>query len=249
MMTVTCIAFVASAAFGYTCTSNKAFTSYQLARGTLVFGDSSLLAQGQKPPEIWGTNVTFLPWDHDPVLLELRDAVRQATGSAYNVALVNWYETGADYIGLHSDNEELGDQNSIASISVGAPRLFYFQEKAPSSFLLRALDFMVGRWVLNYINRTFAKALGRGKSQTWQPRRLDLTLASGSLLHMGRNTQELYMHALPKMPNLAEFRINITFRLFHYDQTPSHGPGAVAAKFVAALLESIRVRFAIWFGL
>ncbi len=58
-------------------------------------------------------------------LNELRLRVELLTGQTYNALLINWYRNGQDSNGWHSDDErELGINPSIASISLGAERIF-----------------------------------------------------------------------------------------------------------------------------
>jgi alkylated DNA repair dioxygenase AlkB len=47
--------------------------------------------------------------------------------------LANYYVNGKKSIGYHSDNEEKGDIECIASISLGAERIFSFRSKATNS--------------------------------------------------------------------------------------------------------------------
>src|SRR5579884_4075662 len=90
-----------------------ATSNYKLNRGTHVFGDTDLLEKS--PPKIWGDTRKIQVWT--PNLLELKRLIESMTGCDYNVCLVNYYRDWKDYIHWHSDREELGDQNSIASIS------------------------------------------------------------------------------------------------------------------------------------
>jgi alkylated DNA repair dioxygenase AlkB len=63
------------------------------------------------------------PWT--PVLATLRDRVEAACGTRFNSVLANLYRNGQDSMGWHSDNEpELGEQPTIASLSLGAVRRF-----------------------------------------------------------------------------------------------------------------------------
>lgn len=94
-----------------------------------------------------------LPWP--PELLSLKSRVEQATPAAayanlslpvlgYNAVLCNLYRDGNDSVGLHADAEpEMGPV--IASLSLGAPRLFRlkandgtvaFAERLPGGSLL-----------------------------------------------------------------------------------------------------------------
>lgn len=67
---------------------------------------------------------------HDPLawnqaLLRLKDHVEALCGSSFNSVLANFYRNGNDSIGWHADNErELGPRPLIASLSLGAERIF-----------------------------------------------------------------------------------------------------------------------------
>jgi alkylated DNA repair dioxygenase AlkB len=68
------------------------------------------------------------PWL--PMVLELKDHLQVSTKALYNCVLLNYYRNGNDSNGLHSDDEkELGVDPTIASISLGQPRIFYFKHK------------------------------------------------------------------------------------------------------------------------
>ncbi len=70
------------------------------------------------------------PWT--PLLLDIKSKVEKECGCSFNSVLVNLYRDGKDKIGWHSDDEpELGDRPTIASVSLGADREFYFRSKAP----------------------------------------------------------------------------------------------------------------------
>jgi len=52
-------------------------------------------------------------------------AVSDGAQCGFNFALANWYRSGADRMGWHADNEpELGQNPTVASLSLGAPRDF-----------------------------------------------------------------------------------------------------------------------------
>ncbi len=64
-----------------------------------------------------------LPWD--PVLLQLRQKIFQLSGFEFNCVLGNLYRNGQDSMGWHADKEkQLGNNPVIASLSLGAERLF-----------------------------------------------------------------------------------------------------------------------------
>jgi alkylated DNA repair dioxygenase AlkB len=55
----------------------------------------------------------------------LRGQIEQVCAARFNSVLLNWYRSGQDQMGWHSDNEaELGQQPVIASLSLGAARRF-----------------------------------------------------------------------------------------------------------------------------
>ncbi len=61
---------------------------------------------------------------------ELKDRIEHHTGHSFNATLVNRYDNGSHCMGWHSDNEtELGDEVTIASISIGARRTFQLRHK------------------------------------------------------------------------------------------------------------------------
>jgi alkylated DNA repair dioxygenase AlkB len=78
---------------------------------------------------------TFYPHPWTTTLRDLHQAVQAETGFQFNSVLLNLYRDGEDSIGMHSDNEdELGPMPVIASLSLGATRLFklkHRQNKAP----------------------------------------------------------------------------------------------------------------------
>lgn len=55
----------------------------------------------------------------------LRDRIEKLTGARFNSVLANLYRNGADSVAWHADDEpELGPTPTIASLSIGAPRVF-----------------------------------------------------------------------------------------------------------------------------
>jgi alkylated DNA repair dioxygenase AlkB len=68
-----------------------------------------------------------------PLLSELRVKVESFLTFSFNSVLVNLYRSGDDYVGWHADNEqELGEQPFIASLTFGAGRQFEFRHKNSS---------------------------------------------------------------------------------------------------------------------
>jgi alkylated DNA repair dioxygenase AlkB len=69
-----------------------------------------------------------VPWT--PTLADLRARVERATEHAFNSVLLNFYRDGEDSVSWHSDDEpELGAQPVIASLSLGATRVFQLKHK------------------------------------------------------------------------------------------------------------------------
>jgi len=69
-----------------------------------------------------------LPWT---VPLEgLRALLAARTGVRFNSVLLNQYRHGGEHMGWHADDEpELGPAPTIASVSVGAERVFEFEHR------------------------------------------------------------------------------------------------------------------------
>tara|TARA_Y100000992_G_scaffold47173_1_gene27358 strand:- start:957 stop:1295 length:339 start_codon:yes stop_codon:yes gene_type:complete len=61
---------------------------------------------------------------------DLKRRVELSTGEIFNAILVNYYRDGKDSNDWHSDDEkELGAYPVIASISIGAERVFHLRHK------------------------------------------------------------------------------------------------------------------------
>lgn len=73
-----------------------------------------------------------LPWH--PLLSDIKTRVEHYCASTFNSVLCNYYRSGQDSMGWHSDNEpELGPTPAIASLSFGAARRFLLQHKKDKS--------------------------------------------------------------------------------------------------------------------
>ena len=85
------------------------------------------------------------PWS--ALLSEIRTQIEMYLNFPFNSVLVNLYRNGQDYVGWHSDNEqELGEQPFIASLTLGAERPLQFRHKKSSDFgqvLLRSGSLLV----------------------------------------------------------------------------------------------------------
>ncbi len=76
-----------------------------------------------------GTRFDPHPWL--PALDALRPRLASACGARFNSVLANLYRDGHDSMGWHSDDEpELGPSPVIASLSLGADRVFRLRKRA-----------------------------------------------------------------------------------------------------------------------
>lgn len=106
------------------------------------------------------------------------------TDARFASCLVNLYRDGRDSVAYHSDDEPEMHDPIVASVSLGAPRVFLLQRKNPTPALASAI----------------------------MPNRRSVTLEHGSLLVMHRGIQAEWVHSLPKMRGCTERRVNLTFR-------------------------------------
>jgi len=83
---------------------------------------------GDKPYAYSGTRFEARPMTTE--LATLKESVQQISGLDFNSTLINWYRDGQDCMGWHSDDEEsLGKDPQIASVSLGDSRRFVLREK------------------------------------------------------------------------------------------------------------------------
>ncbi|MEM7292236.1 MAG: alpha-ketoglutarate-dependent dioxygenase AlkB [Pseudomonadota bacterium] len=76
------------------------------------------------------SGVTLRPTPWTPLLKELKHRIEVVTDCAFNSVLLNYYRDQCDGMGMHSDDErELGDNPTIASLSLGEERTFVLQHK------------------------------------------------------------------------------------------------------------------------
>jgi alkylated DNA repair dioxygenase AlkB len=104
--------------------------TYEERRRVLGFGDNDIdyyySARTVKPH----------PWESAPVIDEIRHRVFAEVAKVYpelglpNFCLVNWYRSGTDKLGAHSDDErDLVKDKPIISLSLGSTRRFVFHNK------------------------------------------------------------------------------------------------------------------------
>lgn len=74
------------------------------------------------------TNKKALPWI--PELLALKQIAETTCNATFNACLLNLYHNGNESMGWHSDDEtELGKNPTIASLSLGADRIFSLKHR------------------------------------------------------------------------------------------------------------------------
>ena len=77
------------------------------------------------------SGVEHIPYPWTKSLLELKNHIEAFTQYSFNSVLGNLYRDGNDAMGWHSDDEkELGQNPFIASISLGALRVFKIRHKS-----------------------------------------------------------------------------------------------------------------------
>ncbi len=75
-----------------------------------------------------GTTKTALPWSSS--LLELKTKVELVSKEKFNSCLLNLYHDGSEGMAWHSDDEtSLRPNSTIASVSLGAERIFRYKHK------------------------------------------------------------------------------------------------------------------------
>ena len=130
-----------------------------------------------------GREVTSIPWENYPCVLDMKKHVGEFCGTEFTTALLNLYRDGTECLGYHSDKVSAGGGESlIASISLGASRDFAIKPLA-----------------------------GACNAVVTKP--VNIPLHNGSLLIMSGSMQEFWQHSVPKRKSCKEPRINITFRM------------------------------------
>ncbi len=75
-----------------------------------------------------GVRLTPCPWH--PTVDHIHRRVFELVGVRFNSVLINYYRNGQDSVAWHADDEsELGDAAVIASVSLGAERIFELKQK------------------------------------------------------------------------------------------------------------------------
>ena len=122
-----------------------------------------------------------------PRLLQLKRQIEQVSRCQFNSVLLTYYRDGQDSVDWHSDDErELGDTPWIASLSLGAERLFQFRPKPTDQ--------------------------GEDRKTIPETSEQQILLSHASLLLMHPEFQRQWQHRVPIQSQLKIPRINLTFR-------------------------------------
>lgn len=62
-----------------------------------------------------------------PLIRQMLPFLEQNAGHQLNSCLINFYRSGADYLGPHRDPKTSRGRNNVATVSVGGSRLFEFE--------------------------------------------------------------------------------------------------------------------------
>lgn len=166
-------------------THRKTGQKYPQPRLTAWYADHSSMEYGYS-----GVVQKVQAWT--PELLSIKSQIEIATKASYNSVLLNYYRDGNDSVGLHADDEsELGINANIASLSLGASRVFELS------------------------NYRVPKDKTICNSEENDSDHLNYLLNNGSLLVMSGTTQHYWKHSIPKQNEFLEGRINLTFRKFY----------------------------------
>ena len=76
------------------------------------------------------SNITMMPHKFNGPLLNIKNSIENQFQLKFTSCLANLYRTGQDSNGWHADDEKsLGNNPVIASVSLGAERMFHFKHK------------------------------------------------------------------------------------------------------------------------
>jgi alkylated DNA repair dioxygenase AlkB len=121
----------------------------------------------------------------DPVLLDVRRALRARYGVTFDAFSMNWYRDGRDSQAFHRDDDlRWLDDTLIALLVLGARRPFLVRPRA---------------------NRYVHEAPGKGATHEFTP-------GGGDLLVMGGRTQVGWEHSVPRAPAVTGGRISVQWR-------------------------------------
>jgi alkylated DNA repair dioxygenase AlkB len=86
------------------------------------------------------SGIKMLPKPFSKTLNEIKNYIEKVSEVSYTTVLLNLYRDGNDSNGWHSDDEkELGTNPTIASISLGANRMFHFKNRKDKNLRYKLL--------------------------------------------------------------------------------------------------------------
>lgn len=87
------------------------------------------------------SSITMRAQEFSLTLKIIKESIEKITGETFNSVLCNYYRDGNDYVAWHADNEdELGKNPSIASVSFGASRIFSLRQRQTKKLLKIELE-------------------------------------------------------------------------------------------------------------
>ncbi len=147
------------------------------------FFGGARLADGSLKPYYYSGKEN-VPLEFNDEMRELAAHITRETGHAFNSCLVNYYASGKNTIGLHSDSEtSLQKGSAIGSVSLGAERYFDVVAKDSAPPAVANME------------------------------KIRITMRHGSMIVMAGTMQQYYKHAVPSQAAVKTPRINLTFRL------------------------------------
>lgn len=100
---------------------------------------------GDKGASYTYSNIANNPNPWTSTLLHIKTRIDQVAAVEFNSVLLNLYRDGNDAVSWHQDNEsELGENPTIASVSLGATRRFQFRHKFKKELPKADLDLTHG---------------------------------------------------------------------------------------------------------
>jgi alkylated DNA repair dioxygenase AlkB len=106
-------------------------------RMTAWFGDGAYSYSGILHP----------PAPFPAIVERLRARAEALSGASFNAVLANFYRTGRDSVGWHSDHEAgLGNRPTIASLSLGGERRFQLRHRKTKQTI--TLGLRTGHWLI-----------------------------------------------------------------------------------------------------
>eukprot|EP00854_Cymbomonas_tetramitiformis_P001052 gene1052-1596_t len=122
-----------------------------------------------------GMSIHNEPITSHPFIENILDQV----SSTHNAVFVNWYESGQDSVGLHSDDEkQLVPGSCIISVSFNATRTFRVKKKPTCDHLVDKIDFRLSDGAFQ---KEFQHEVPKNAKMIGDARRINFTIRSFAL--------------------------------------------------------------------